>query len=91
MASLPSGIFSTLKLSSLALTSGERTSMPSLVHSATKAGEEDFRVCCDAQSGRRAAVHHVRLDHDSQRQLLQMRQLRDHVGVCVMKLIIWGE
>ena len=46
----------------------------------------------DAESGRRAAVQHVRLDHDPQRQLLQVRELRDHERVCMMKmLIIWGE
>jgi len=36
-------------------------------------------------------VHDVRLDHDPQRQLLQMRELWNDVGVRVMKLIIWGE
>ena len=44
-----------------------------------EAGEEDLRVRGDAESGRRAAVQHVRLDHDPQRQLLQVRQLRHDV------------
>ena len=31
----------------------------------------------DSESGRRAALHDVRLDHDSERRLLQMLELRD--------------
>jgi ribonucleoside-diphosphate reductase alpha chain len=37
---------------------------------------ETFLVCGDSESGGRAAVQHVRVDHDSQRQLLQVHQLR---------------
>ena len=55
-------------------------------------GEEDLRVRGDAESGRRAAVQHVRLDHDPQRQLLQVRQLWHDVWLRLMRsLIIWGE
>ena len=39
-------------------------------------GDQDLRVRRDAEPGRRAAVQHVRLDHDPQRQLLQVRELR---------------
>ena len=42
-------------------------------------GEEDLRVRGDAESGGRAAVQHLRLDHDPQRQLLQVRELRHDV------------
>ena len=34
------------------------------------------RVRVDAEPGRRAALHHLRLDHGAQRRLLQVRQLR---------------
>ncbi len=36
-------------------------------------------VLDDSESGRRAALLHVRLDHDSQRRLLQVQQLRQYV------------
>ena len=53
---------------------------------------EDLRIRRDAEPGRRAAVQHLRLDHDPQRQLLQVRELRHDKRVCMMKtLIIWGE
>ncbi len=41
-----------------------------------RTGAADVGVRGDAQPGRRAAVQHVRVDHDPQRQLLQVRQLR---------------
>ena len=34
---------------------------------------------------RRAAVQHVRVNHDSQRQLLQVQQLRDDVRLCLRR------
>ena len=37
----------------------------------------------DSEPGRRAAVLDVRLDHDPQRRLLQVQQLRQHVGLRV--------
>ena len=37
---------------------------------------EDLRVRRHAQPGRRTAVQHLRVDHDPQRQLLQVRELR---------------
>ena len=37
----------------------------------------------DPESGRRAAVLDLRLDHDPQRRLLQVQQLRQHVGLRV--------
>ena len=37
----------------------------------------DVRGCDDSEPGRRAAVLHVRLDHGPQRQLLQVRELRN--------------
>ena len=40
-------------------------------------------VLDDSESGRRAALLDVRLDHDPQRRLLQVRQLREHVGLRV--------
>ena len=43
----------------------------------------DFRVRGDPEPGRRAAVQHVRVDHDPQRQLLQVRQLRHDVRLRV--------
>ena len=43
--------------------------------------QEDAPPCSD-----------LRLDHDPQRQLLQVRELWDHQRLCMMKtLIIWGE
>ena len=48
--------------------------------------EEDLRVRGDAESGRRAAVQHLRLDHDPQRQLLQVRQLRHDVRPPFLRL-----
>ncbi len=44
---------------------------------------EEVRVRGDAEPGRRAAVQHVRLDHDPQRQLLQVRQLRHDIRLRV--------
>ena len=44
---------------------------------------EDLPVRRDAEPGRRAAVQHLRLDHDPQRQLLQVRQLRHDVRLRV--------
>ena len=38
--------------------------------------KETLRVRRDAQPGGRPPVQHLRLDHDPQRQLLQVRQLR---------------
>ena len=40
-----------------------------------------------AEPGGRAAVHHVRRDHGAQRQLLQMLQLRQHVGVRLKRTV----
>ena len=37
-----------------------------------------------AEPDRRAAVQHVRVDHDSQRQLLQVLELRHHERLRVM-------
>jgi ribonucleoside-diphosphate reductase alpha chain len=37
----------------------------------------------DPESGRRAAVLDLRLDHDPQRRLLQVQQLREHFWLCV--------
>ncbi len=45
--------------------------------------QEVGRVRGDPEPGRRAALHHVRRDHGAQRQLLQVRELRQHVGLCV--------
>ena len=45
---------------------------------------QDLRVRGDAEPGRRAAVQHVRVDHDPQRQLLQVRQLRHDVRLRLM-------
>ncbi len=47
---------------------------------------EEVRVRRAAESGRRAAVQHVRLDHDPQRQLLQVRQLWDDSRLRVERL-----
>ncbi len=37
----------------------------------------------DAEPGRRAAVHDLRVDHGAQRRLLQVQQLRHHLGLRV--------
>ncbi len=46
---------------------------------------EGLGVRGDSEPGGRAAVHDLRVDHGAQRQLLQVRQLRKHVGVRVEK------
>ncbi len=49
-----------------------------------RAGAEGSAVCDYPEPGGCAAVHDVRGDHGPQRQLLQVRQLRQHVGLRVM-------
>ena len=49
-----------------------------------RAGAEGSAVCDYPEPGGCAAVHDVRGDHGAQRQLLQVRQLRQHVGLRVM-------
>ena len=44
-------------------------------------GDADDAVLDDSESGGRAAVLDVRVDHDPQRRLLQVRQLRQHERV----------
>ena len=39
----------------------------------------------DSESGRRAAVFNLWLDHDPQRCVLQVRELREYVGVRVIR------
>ena len=51
----------------------------------TPAAAARRRVRGDAEPGRRAALQHVRLDHDPQRQLLQVRQLRHDERVCLSR------
>ena len=45
----------------------------------------DVAVRGDAEPGRRAAVHDLRLDHGAQRRLLQVQQLRHDQRVCVTR------
>ena len=45
----------------------------------------DLRGRGDSEPGRRAAVQHVRVDHGAQRQLLQVRELRNDERLCVGK------
>ena len=40
----------------------------------------------DAEPDRRAAVQHVRVDHDPQRQLLQVHQLRHDIRLRIVRL-----
>ena len=45
------------------------------------AGASRGPVLDDSEPGRRAALLDLRLDHDPQRRLLQVQQLREHVGL----------
>jgi hypothetical protein len=56
-----------------------RPALPGARRLSASRREKDLRVRGDAQSGRRAAVQHLRLDHDPQRQLLQVRELWNDV------------